>query len=298
MKQKQIDIWRICQQVLSSLSSSYGDEMNTAAKEFGLEPPIWYPLTAAHTFKPDPITVRRLRVRSPYSSPRYFEVPLLGLLKGDFLVESNLGGYHLTPLGDNALRAIMIAAYDAMESLPALNQNDMQMLAHSLGRIVQSCMVHGKPFSRWCIIYSRRLDEAPTSAFTAKIDQYLSDLSAFRDDAHLESWQHHGVSGHAWDVLSTVWSEGTCTLEDICNKLTRRQWKKVETEEAVDEVINRGWMTSDSNLSLTDQGVEIREEAEILTDTYFYDAWDEVSENDLESLTELLPHLNDHLLSE
>ena len=222
-------LWEIGQTVLRSLGSHYEESMDSAAKEFGLETPIWYPLTAAYIFKPDPISVQRLKVRSPYSSTSYFETPLQALTESGFLTPSPLGGYLITDQGIEATLAIMFAAYKALDALSLLSKDKMQSLANSLGRLVQACMIHGYPISKWSIIYSRRLDESSSENHAAKIDQYLSDLFSYRDDSHLASWRNLAVSGHAWDVLSVVWREGPISIEVVSDRLARRKWTKEET---------------------------------------------------------------------
>jgi hypothetical protein len=117
----------------------------------------------------------------------------------------------------------MEAAYAGMQAAPILSQDEMQVVANTLGRLVRVCMIHGEPISKWSLIYSRRLDGSPEEAWAAKIDQYLSDLAAYRDDAHLASWLPHHVSGHAWDVLTQLWREGSMSFEAITDRIARRR---------------------------------------------------------------------------
>jgi len=288
-------LWEIGITVLRSLGSHYEESMDSAAKEFGLESPIWYPLTAAYIFKPDPISVQRLKVRSPYSSTSYFENPLQALTESRFLTQSPLGGFTLTDRGNEATLAIMLAAYNAMEAISVLSEDKMRSLTNSLGRLVQVCMIHGYPISKWSIIYSRRLDGSSQDNYTAKIDQYLSDLSSFRDDSHLASWRHLDVGGHAWDVLSVIWREGPILIDLVADRLVRRKWTKEETNQAADELRIKGWIEGSMELTITESGIHIRDEAEALTNDYFFSPWDSAPGNDLETLSILLPELNELL---
>lgn len=288
-------IWGIGQKVMKYLESYYEGSMDAAAKEFGLEPPNWYPLTAAYIFKPDPISVQRLRVRSPYSSMSYFETPIQTLAEAEFLVQSPIGGFTLTDRGNEATRAIMLAAYNAMETISLLSENKMQLLTNSLGRLVQACMIHGYPISKWSIIYSRRLDGSSQDNHTAKIDQYLSDLSSYRDDSHLASWRHLKVGGHVWDVLTVIWREGPTSIEVVSDQLARRKWTKEETNRAVDELRTKGWIEDSTEMTITETGIHIRDEAETLTNKYFFAPWDSAPGSDLEGLSTLLPELSERL---
>ena len=288
-------LWEIGQTVLRSLGSHYEGGMDSAAKNFGLKSPIWYPLTAAYIFKPDPISVQRLKVRSPYSSTSYFGTPLQALTEAGFLVQSPLGGYSITDQGNEATLAILFAAYKTLEAISLLSKDKMRSLANSLGRLVQACMIHGYPISKWSIIYSRRLDESSTENYAAKIDQYLSDLFSYRDDSHLASWRNLAVSGHAWDVLSVIWREGPISIEVVSDRLARRKWTKEETHQAVDEIRTNGWIEETMELTVTERGNHIRNEAEALTNDYFFSPWDSAPRSDLETLSTLLPELNELL---
>jgi len=288
-------LWEVGQTVLRSLGAHYEESMDAAAKEFGLESPIWYPLTAAYIFKPDPISVQRLKVRSPYSSTIYLDTPLQALTEAGLLIQSPLGGYSITNQGNEATLSIMFAAYKALDALSLLSEDKMRSLANSLGRLVQACMIHGSPISKWSIIYSRRLDKSSLDNYAAKIDQYLSDLFSYRDDSHLASWRNLAVSGHAWDVLSVIWREGPITIESVSDKLARRKWTKEETNQAADEIRTKGWIEGTLELTVTEKGNQIRDEAEALTNDYFFSPWDSVPKSDLETLSTLLPELYDLL---
>lgn len=296
MNKKQI--WEVSHRTLRAFAPHYQPHLDATAKKFDLDPPTWYPLIPAHTFMPDPISVERLRVRSPYSSPRYYEEPILSLYEKGFLVESPLGGYTLTAEGDEAVNSITESAYESMQAIPVLGESVMQSLAYSLGRVVQACMIYGEPISRWSIIYSRRLDEAPIDVYSAKVDQYLSDLAAFRDDAHLASWKSYNVSGHAWDILTLVWKDGPMSIDKVSDQLSRRRWSKAETEKAAEELRNRGWIEGSANLSIAEKGKYIREESEALTNIYFFSPWSAVADRDLGTISKLLPQLADLLLGE
>jgi hypothetical protein len=285
------EIWVLASKAMRAFPRHYEECMETAARKHGLASPNWMPLIMTYTFKPDPISVDRLRVRSPYTAPRYYNALILHLHERGFFARSPLGGFVLSSLGVEAFQTIMDAAYAGMQAIPLLSSNDMQMLTRALGRLVQACLTYGEPISRWSLIYSRRLDESPAEAWAAKIDQYLSDLAAFRDDAHLASWIHYHVNGHSWDVLTQLWREGSMPIEAISDRLARQHWTREETSQAADELRKLGWVDGSQVLSITDLGREIRQHSETLTDTYFFAPWRMLVKDDLENLWRLLPQL-------
>lgn len=285
------EIWQLGYKVMRGLASLYTKSMDQKAQELGLEAPTWYPLTAAYTFQPDPISVDRMRVRVPYASADYYEGPIRALVQAGCLVPSELGGYSLTEEGIQATRAIMAAAYEAMAQAPSLEDAEMKSLCNALGRLVQVCLVYGPAISKWSLIYSRRLDKAGNDAYMAKIDQYLSDLNSYRDDVHLAAWKHLEIDGHAWDVFSLVWREGAMELKAIREGLANRRWSQSKTEEALAVLREEGWVEEGEEIQLTELGSDIREVAEKRTDEYFYAPWDYADAEDLLTISSLLPEL-------
>jgi hypothetical protein len=289
MEQK--EIWHLGHKVMRKLPSYYIERMEKAAKDFKLMAPTWYTLIAAYTFRPDPISIERMRVRIPYASPDYYEGQIQDLFGRGFLATSDLGGYSLTDQGIAATRAIMAAAYEGMSEAPVLDNDEMKSLVQALGSLVQVCMIHGPLISKWSLIYSRRLDEASGDAYTAKLDQYLSDLNSYRDDVHLASWSNHDIGSHAWEVLTLIWREGPSTFDEVTESLTRRKWAQEKTEEAIEELRNRNWVEGIDKLLVTKLGQQIRDESESLTDHYFYAPWAAAERKDLETISKLLPRL-------
>lgn len=284
-------IWKDIHAVYRAFPVHYQPAMEEAAGSIGIKTGIWNFLIIAHTFRPDPISVDRLRVRSPYTAPGYYEPGMVELEQRGYLRESPLGGYILTRRGSEGAEAIMQAAYRGMESVPLLDEREMHTLADALGRLVQTCMTHGHPISKWSIIYSRRLDGAPDDSYAAKIDQFVSDLAGFRDDAHLASWTYLGVAGHAWDILTSLWREGPQSIDEVANRLKRRGWSMDETEQSAAELASRGWIEEGEVMAVTEEGGRVRGEAERLTDEYFFAPWEDARTTDIEKIARLLPGL-------
>ena len=62
------------------------------------------------------------------------------------------------------------------------------------------------------------------------------------------------------------------------------------------ELVERGWVQQDEETCQpTAEGKRLRDEAEALTDTYFFAAWSCLSESELEELASLASQLRDEL---
>ena len=289
------EIWQIARQSMRVLMAQYTEDMEGAARSLGLEPPSWYPIIPAYTFEPDPISVPRLRIRIPYNSPAYYEEPLLSLFELGYLDEVLDGAYLLNERGHEAFERIIQSAYKRMNEITHLPLESIEELQHLLYRLVQASLLSDEPLCKWSIIYSRRLDPGRDASAVIKVDQYLSDLSSYRDDSHLASWRFHKISGHAWDILGVIWSREASSMGEIVERLKSRRWTETESANAIEELEKRGWIIAGEEMHLTEQGNEIREKSEELTDQYFFSPWGILSDEELSRLGYLLNELTDKI---
>jgi len=124
----------------------------------------------------------------------------------------------------------------------------------------------------------------------------LSDLAAYRDDAHLASWQPHPIEGHAWEAFTYLWRGEAITLDGLYQKLERRGYSRDEYRQAVEDLMKRGWVAERAEgYQVTTLGKEIRQTAEETTDRYFYAPWSCLSQEETKDLRTLLIRLRDCL---
>lgn len=282
--------WSHALEALQALGRHYGPEMVRVAAELGV--PEWQGwLLIAPFFEPQPISASRLRVRAPYTAARAFEQRLaMGAEKG-FLApaEEETGGYRLTEKGKQAAKQIIQAAYEKMAQLQPLPDEELERLAALLNRLVAACLEAPEPPGKWCIRHSRKTDPGATASLVIRIDQYLSDLAAYRDDAHLAAWQPYAIEGHAWEAFTFLWRGEAATLDELMQKLARRGYTHQEYQQALEELIRRGWVEkTGENYALTAEGKALRQQAEETTDRYFYAPWESLSLAEVEELTNLL----------
>ena len=129
-----------------------------------------------------------------------------------------------------------------------------------------------------------------------RIDQYLSDLAAFRDDAHLAAWQSHSIEGHIWEAFTYLWRGEVTTLAGLYHKLERRGNSQDEYKQALENLIKRGWVKEEAGeYRVTPPGQDVRQAVEEATDRYFYGAWSCFSQGEKEELQTLLNLLRDGL---
>lgn len=290
------EVWELARQIIRLFMTQYGNVMDEVAISVGLEPSEAFSvIIPAYLFEPDPISAARLRKKVPYNSPIYYEKPLIAVKESGFLDEAREGGYVLNQRGHEAFKRIMQAAYQVMEQLSPLPPSDLDELKLLLASMVQASILSPEPPGKWSILHSRRLDPGRNASPIILIDQYLADLSAYRDDSHLASWASHAVDAHAWDILGVLWQGKATSIADVIDLGKKRRWTESETNEAVNELVRKGWVTQEENLSLTLAGREVRENAEELTDRFFFSPWSILNDVEFQQFCELLTQLKENL---
>ncbi|GAP09271.1 hypothetical protein BECAL_00412 [Bellilinea caldifistulae] len=295
----QTEMWPVALGALQALAGHYRPAMGQIITQLNLPAGCTAVLFPAFSFDPEPVTAEKIHLRGAYTavslfSQRLREAAGLGLMEE---VENAEGAYRLTPSGREAAAKIIQAAYECMSGLQPLPRSEMEQLAALLHRLVDACLKAPPPPEKWCIQLSRRLDGGEDAHPFIRIDQYLSDLAAYRDDAHLAAWRPLECSGQAWEAFTLVWRAEADTLEELCVKLERRGFSREEYRQALDDLIRRGWLQAEKErYLLTPLGGQIRQAAEERTDQYFYAPWQCLSTDEVDLLRSLLIRLRENLI--
>jgi len=124
-------------------------------------------------------------------------------------------------------------------------------------------------------------------------------LFAYRDDAHLSaSRPHFNQAGIAWMVLGALWNKDAVTAKQMAEKMTFRGYEVSDYEVALQATVEIGWAEVDvhpDTFRLSQQGRELREHAEQLTNEYFYAPWSVLMQAEIDELYDLLTKLRDEL---
>jgi hypothetical protein len=287
------DLWKTLLDAFLALDAYSGPAMQAAARQAGLPEGEWRSwLITALLFDPQPISPARLRIRSPYTSPRLYSERMGRAVRQGFLVA--LGNhdeeYTLTEPGRQAAEEVVGALVLAIASLQPLPPADIDRLVGYLGELVQASLASPEPPGKFCLHLSRNLDPGTGAAPLVRLDQYGSDIAAYRDDAHLASWQPLAVEGHAWEAFTVIWNGDGDSLENLVKKLEpRRGYNREEYALALEDLEHRGWIIeSGRKYSLTNSGLLVRQTAEKTTDAYFYAPWTVLGHEETQDLRQLL----------
>ncbi len=220
-------IWPLAWETLVALRAHYGPAIDHAAEELGIPYGEWYGwLMAAHIFEPEAITAARLHVRAAYTNPERLEAHLQSGVGLGLLAPEPSGGYRLTERGHAGVARLIQTAYAAMAPLQPLPEPEMGRLVDLLYRLVMSSLAAPEPPGKGCLRLARRYDPGPSAPLMVRLDQYLSDLDAYRDDARLTTWPALGLSAQAWDAFGLLWRHGPATANEAHERLARRGWSR------------------------------------------------------------------------
>jgi DNA-binding MarR family transcriptional regulator len=291
------DLWPLARETLLALRAHYGPAIDHAAEKVGIPFGEWYGwLMAARIFEPDPVSAPRLHLRAAYTSPARLQEYLIKGVDLGLLEPVGAGEYRLTERGHAAIRRLIETAYGAMASLRPMDDDAAQRLVALLYHMIQAILAAPEPPGKWCLRTARHYDPGPGAPAMVRLDQYLSDLDAYRDDARLAAWHPYQTSGQVWETLTVLWRSGPLTLEELHGKLERRGYSREAYAEAAAELAARGWLAQDGNAYvLTAEGRALRDEAEATTDRYFYSPWACLNEAETAELRELLTQARDGL---
>ena len=293
-----LDLWPLAAEAWDALGTGYGPVMaRTAAKEAGFPEGAYFGwILPALGLDPDPISARQLAAWSPYTAPALNESRLAASARLGFLRDAGDGNYFLTNAGRTAAERITSAAYAYMAMLQPVPAADLSRLGALLRRLVDACLTAPQPPGKWHLQLSRRTDPGGAAPIVACIDQYLTDLNAYRNDASLSVWQPFGCTGATWEAFTYLWRGKARTLDELCDRLAFRGHAREDYADALEALSARGWIASEGDgYRLTDAGRAEREDAERTTDTYFFAPWACLNEGDLEELRSLLVGLRDGL---
>ena len=279
-------LWLILLDALRALGKHYTPAMDIAAAKAGVEGGTWGLLLSVLSFDPAPVSNEILKKRLPYQefSQRLEKAVDLGLLKA-----VGEGEFRLSEKGQSLGQQVILAAYARLERLDPLGANDLHYLSVLLHRLVKASHTAPDPPGKWCITHSRRFDPGENAPLLIQVDQYLSDLAAYRDDAHLSAWQPLGFDGPTWETLTMLWKGRADTVDDLHKKLDFRSQPRSIYEGTLKTLRKQNYAKhSQGKYSITRKGVKLREEAEEITDNLFYTPWNCLEEEDMQALENLL----------
>ena len=289
-------IWPTMLEAFNAFSPHYQDEVQAAMSDAGFEGPDWFFTYTAYGADPEPITAVAMHKMAPYINVERLQGRLETVTEHGFLKKVNDYAYALTAEGRVGIESFFSSARVGIGRVTPVSEAKMDRLADLLERIVTATLAASEPAAKPNLLISRKTAPAADENAAIQIDQYLTDLLRYRDDAHIAAWTPNLITGQGWETLSLIWQGDLNTLAELAESRQNRGFDKAVYAEALDDLIKRGWLTeADGIYKVTAKGKQIREEAELLTDEYFYVGFQALSMAETEELAGLLLEVKEGL---
>jgi hypothetical protein len=145
-----------------------------------------------------------MQAENPYTSPDRQRERLAALVEAGVLDEVEDGRYCLNERGRAIADGFYAMAHENLKDIKPLTDSELEEAANLLNRIVKATDKAVEPALKANLRASRWTDPGQDALAVIRIDQYTTDLTRFRDDAHIGAWQRYGVSGPAWEALTSI----------------------------------------------------------------------------------------------
>jgi hypothetical protein len=284
-------LWELMRDAWLRLEQRYSPAVKPLVSKSKLTLRDWMLLLAALTFEPEDTTPSHLMVRGPYTSSEKYLAGLEKASKFGYLNKVSDGRYRLSDSGKESVQRFIYLAREAMNPDPMISSDDLEDLALILKKLVDECLASPPPPDKWSIGLSKKL-LPPVEQAMPFIEQSISCLAAFRDDAHLASWCSSGLSASAMESLTLIWQGQIDQFNNLVRKLEFRGHPESVYLDALAELRNKGYIEGSRNhIRITARGDNFRNQVEDTTNEYFFHPWSCLTENDKFQIANLLPNI-------
>lgn len=246
----------------------------------------------------DTFSIANFQKRDPFTNPEQYERVFVSLNVKGWIEPMSDGSFRVTDNAREAVRHIVQAGDAQLLGFRSLSPSDLERLAILLKQIVAESKVTYEPPEKWAILKRFRV-AGEHDPVIVRIREYLMDLFAYRDDSHLSaSRPHFNQAGIIWIVLGALWNKDAVTAKQMAEKMTFRGYEVSDYEVALQAAVEIGWAEADDRpgtFRLSRQGIQLREQAEHLTNEYFYTPWSVLVQAEMNELYNLLTKLHDGL---
>ena len=282
-------------ETLQAFSPFYREAMIKWLQEYEV-PDNWFVLNFVRASEPEPFSLDQLLQINPYSAnslqrERYEALAAEGCLE---LIGEDT--YKLTDRGREIIEHFFRLAQEGLATVEALPSEEMDHLANLLERVVTATLESDEPAKKPALLASRWTDPGPDAPATVRIDQYVTDLVRYRDDAHISAWRPSGLDGRTWEALTLVWRGEAASATELSDSLSGRGYGEEDYAASLNLLLEKGWITADSDqVQITDAGKTIRQMAEDETNRIHHVGLSTLNQEELKQLDDLLARLNGRL---
>ena len=242
----------------------------------------------------DRFSIQDFQKRDPFSNPERFERLFVRLNIKGWIEPMSDGSYRVTEKAREMARFLIQAGDVQLSDFTSMPDYDLKRLLILLKQIVMECCITPEPPEKWAILRRFRVADGHYPPIM-QIREYLMDLFAYRDDAHLSAARpYFNDAGIVWLVLGSLEKGDAVNAEQMAEKMAFRGYEVEDYEIAIQAALELGWAEPGNRpekYGLTREGERLREQAERLTNEYFYAPWSVLVQDEITELHELLTRL-------
>jgi len=295
------DLWPLASAAQQVIFNKVSPSMSPILQAHNLQQRgLTFALIQANLFAPGPVSGERIQERFPFSAPHAWEKLLVQLLNLGYLDRAQgVQQFVLNQAGQAAYNAFR----DGLDALLApLNHSfqigDLAELIQLLAKIIAAALDADHLAGGGH--HLRRFWGKRPAGLTPlhDIDYLLDCLNAYRDDAHLTSFQPLDIPGYTWELFTFIWRGQLTDIVDLADRLGPFRGYDARTyHQGLMELVGKGWVRLNEGgpYQLTEEGLAIRETAEAETDHDFYRPWLVLSDAETNAVRRHLTAIRDTL---
>lgn len=287
-------IWSALEESYELLFTYAFHKFDERTAELGLELGWRTWIQAIWVFDSEPFSTETYMRFVSYGSERVNEARFAHATKQGFLAVHSENEYQSTEKGKHVAKQIAQKAEVSLVHLQPMPAAGLQKILGYGRRLIEACLAAPEPPSKFTITrYYQNMHPDQGASLLRLFVHYFATLDQYRGAAHLDSWQDHNLAGYVWSVLTSIWRDEANTLETLHEEMGASVFSRDEILGALQNLTKRGWIEEESRIyRTTPEGGRIRQEAEELTDRYFFPPWACLNETEQADLLNLATQLH------
>jgi ribosomal protein S19E (S16A) len=286
----------LIQDLMHALAPHYQTAVRQTFADYDFQGSDWFLSYVTHGMGANGITVSNFHHIYPYANKTQQQTFFEKAVEDGFLQTEDDEVFTLTELGNEGVQAFFSNARQALNTLTPMAESELNRLADLLKRVVAATKAAPEPVEKFNFLISRSTTPDDSETAVPRIDQYITDITVYRDDAHLATWRPLGITGQAWEALTYVWQGDAHTAEALAESLPNRGYDADSYETALQDLAARGWLTKkDGSYQMTAAGQKLRDDAEEETERNYLVGWSALSDVEAVALKNLLTQFRDNL---
>ncbi len=290
-------IWSVLEECFEPLNDGAYSVWREIAQEQGFAPGWMTWVAAIFVFYEEPFSLEEFMHLFPYGSAQVNMTRFDSAVKQGFMAASSGNKYRAAEQGKYWVSQLILAAEKPLATLQPLPSREFQKILEYIRRLISASLSAQDPPSTFGVShYYKNMHPGDDASSLRLFIHYFGTLDKYRGNAHRATWDHFRIEGNQWEIFSEIWGGRNNTPDKLLEDLSFRGITRDEYAHILQELVERGWIEENAGVfRVTDEGKRIREEAETLTDQYFFAPWSCLNESELMDLSNLSRQLRDGL---